>query len=213
MKALLRKDLYQLKAYCKSYLLICAVFLGVSVAGEGNLFFITYPAMLCSLIPVTLQTYDERGKWDAYAGTLPVTRAQLVSSKYLLGLCCNGIVLALLAVILLAADRHAPALRLFLLGITFCLSLVAPAFCLPFVFRFGTEKGRMAYYVSIGVFFAASYILADGLGISAADASAITSWDQAASAPGLLTACLICAAAYTGSWLLSIRVYQKREIA
>lgn len=27
MKALLQKDLYQLRAYCKSYLLTCAVFL------------------------------------------------------------------------------------------------------------------------------------------------------------------------------------------
>ena len=41
MKALLQKDFYQLRAYCKSYLLICAVFFGISLAGEGNLFFIT----------------------------------------------------------------------------------------------------------------------------------------------------------------------------
>ena len=41
MKALLQKDLYQLRAYCKSYLLICAVFFCISLAGEGNLFFIT----------------------------------------------------------------------------------------------------------------------------------------------------------------------------
>ena len=93
MKALLQKDLYQLRAYCKSYLLICAVFFGISPAGEGNLFFITYPAMLCSLIPATLQTYDERGKWACFAGTLPFTRAQLVSAKYLVGLCCSGVVL------------------------------------------------------------------------------------------------------------------------
>lgn len=93
MKALLQKDLYQLRAYCKSYLLICAVFFGISLTGEGNLFFITYPAMLCSLIPATLQTYDERGKWACFAGTLPFTRAQLVSAKYLVGLCCSGAVL------------------------------------------------------------------------------------------------------------------------
>ena len=35
MKALLQKDLYQLRAYCKSYLLICAVFFCISLAGEG----------------------------------------------------------------------------------------------------------------------------------------------------------------------------------
>jgi len=192
MKALLQKDLYQLRAYCKSYLLICAVFFGISPAGEGNLFFITYPAMLCSLIPATLQTYDERGKWACFAGTLPFTRAQLVSAKYLVGLCCSGVVL---------------------LGLTLCLSLVTPAFCLPFIFRFGTEKGRMAYYVSIGLFFALSYALTDGLGISAADASSIAAWDRAGTASGIVAAVLVCMALYACSWLISIRIYQKREIA
>lgn len=192
MKALLQKDLYQLRAYCKSYLLICAVFFGISLAGEGNLFFITYPAMLCSLIPATLQTYDERGKWACFAGTLPFTRAQLVSAKYLVGLCCSGVVL---------------------LGLTLCLSLVTPAFCLPLIFRFGTEKGRMAYYVSIGLFFALSYALADGLGISAADASSIAAWGRAGTASGIVAAVLVCMALYVCSWLISIRIYQKREIA
>ena len=192
MKALLQKDLYQLRAYCKSYLLICAVFFGISLAGEGNLIFITYPAMLCSLIPATLQTYDERGKWACFAGTLPVTRAQLVSAKYLVGLCCSGVVL---------------------LGLTLCLSLVTPAFCLPFIFRFGTEKGRMVYYVSIGLFFSLSYALADGLGISAADASSIAAWGRAGTASGIVAAILICMALYVCSWLISIRIYQKREIA
>lgn len=192
MKALLQKDLYQLRAYCKSYLLICAVFFGISLAGEGNLFFITYPAMLCSLIPATLQTYDERGKWACFAGTLPFTRAQLVSAKYLVGLCCSGVVL---------------------LGLTLCLSLVTPAFCLPIIFRFGTEKGRMAYYVSIGLFFALSYALADGLGISAADASSIAAWGRAGTASGIVAAVLVCMALYVCSWLISIRIYQKREIA
>ena len=60
MKALLRKDFYQLRAYCKSYLLICAVFLGVSLAGEGNLFFITYPAMLCSRLTTTMTSSPAR---------------------------------------------------------------------------------------------------------------------------------------------------------
>ena len=45
MKALLQKDLYQLRAYCKSYLLICAVFFGISPAGEGNLFFLSRHAV------------------------------------------------------------------------------------------------------------------------------------------------------------------------
>ena len=214
MKALLQKDFYQLRAYCKSYLLICAVFLGISLAGAGNsnLFFITYPAMLCSLIPVTLQTYDERGKWTSFAGTLPFTHAQLVSAKYLVGLCCSGAVLLLLAAVLLAAGTYSPAFRLLLLGLTLCLSLISPAFCLPFIFRFGTEKGRMAYYVSIGLFFALIYGLADRLGISAADTSSIAAWGDHGAASGMLAAALVCIALYVCSWLVSIRIYERREI-
>lgn len=213
MKALLQKDLYQLRAYCKSYLLICAAFLGISLTGEGNLFFITYPAMLCSSIPVTLQAYDERGKWAAFAGTLPFTRAQLVSAKYLVGLCCTGVVLLGFTAVHLAAGTYSPALLLFLLGLTLCLSLVTPAFCLPFIFRFGTEKGRIAYYISIGLFFALSYALADGLGISAADTSSIAAWGGAGTTSGTVAAVLVCMALYVCSWLVSIRIYKKREIA
>ena len=90
---------------------------------------------------------------------------------------------------------------------------MTPAFCLPFIFRFGTEKGRMAYYVSIGLFFALSYALADGLGISAADASSIAAWGRAGTASGIVAAVLVCMALYACSWLISIRIYQKREIA
>lgn len=212
MKALLQKDFYQLRAYCKSYLLICAAFLGISLTGEGNLFFITYPAMLCSLIPVTLQTYDERGKWVCFAGTLPFTRAQLVSAKYLVGLCCSGVVLLGLTAVLLAAGTCAPDLQLFLLGLTLCLSLVTPAFCLPFIFRFGTEKGRMAYYVSIGLFFALIYALSDGLGISAADTSSVAAWGGSGTTSGIAAAVLVSIVLYVCSWLVSIRIYERREI-
>lgn len=145
--------------------------------------------------------------------TLPFTRAQLVSAKYLVGLCCSGVVLLGLTAVLLAAGTYSPAFLLFLLGLTLCLSLVTPAFCLPFIFRFGTEKGRMAYYVSIGLFFALSYALADGLGISAADASSIAAWGRAGTASGIVAAVLVCMALYACSWLISIRIYQKREIA
>ena len=71
----------------------------------------------------------------------------------------------------------------------------------------------MAYYVSIGLFFALSYALADGLGISAADASSIAAWGRAGTASGIVAAVLVCMALYVCSWLISIRIYQKREIA
>lgn len=209
MKALLRKDFYLLNAYCKSYLLICVVFLGVSLAGEANLFFFTYPAMLCGLIPVTLQTYDERSKWTTYSACLPWTRRQLVCAKYLIGLLCSGAVLAFLGLVLLFLGQYRPGMRLLLWEAALCLSLLAPTLCLPFVFRLGAEKGRMAYYISIGLFCALSYCLMD-----ASDLSPSGTW---AGEPRCLpavgaAACLVCAALYAVSWYLSIRVYQKKAL-
>ena len=209
MKALLRKDFYLLKAYCKSYLLICAVFLGVSLAGEANLFFFTYPAMLCGLIPVTLQTYDERSKWTTYSACLPWTRSQLVSAKYLIGLLCSSVILALLGLVLLFLRRYSPEMRLFLWETTLCLSLLAPTLCLPFVFRLGAEKGRMAYYIAIGLFFALSYCLIDASGLPLAD----TWTGEPTHLPAIgAAACLVCAALYAVSWYLSVRFYQKKAL-
>ena len=85
MKGLFLKDLYMLMSYCKSYLLIAVVFLAASFFGE-NLFFIYYPCLLCGMIPVNLIAYDEKSRFVQYSASLPVSAAQSVSVKYLMGL-------------------------------------------------------------------------------------------------------------------------------
>ena len=211
MKALLRKDFYLLKSYCKSYVLICAVFLGVCLVGGGNLFFIAYPAMLCSLVPVTLMAYDERSRWTEYCACLPFTRAQMVSGKYLTGLLCSAVVWTLNAAMLLVLPGLDADAKLFLMAVILCLSLVSPAVCLPFVFRYGTEKGRIAYCFAVGIFFALSYALADRMGFDTSDMSALST-TAGSLLPGLGIACLICAGLYAASWVLSIRFFEKKAL-
>lgn len=211
MKALLRKDFYLLKSYCKSYVLICAVFLGISLVGGGNPFFIAYPAMLCSLIPVTLLTYDERSRWTEYCACLPFTRAQMVSEKYLTGLLCGAVVWTLSAVILWVLPGLDMDARLFLMAVILCLSLVSPAVCLPFVFRYGAEKGRIAYCFAVGIFSALSYALADRMGFDTSDMSALST-TAGSLLPGLGIALLVCASLYAASWALSIRFFEKKPL-
>ena len=86
MKGLLLKDLYMMKSYCRSYLLIAVVFTAVSLIGKDNMFFMFYPCLLCGMIPVNLLAYDERSRFIRYGDTLPYKRAQIVSAKYLIGL-------------------------------------------------------------------------------------------------------------------------------
>ena len=43
MKGLLLKDLYMVKKYCRSYLLIAILFLALSLMSDENMFFVFYP--------------------------------------------------------------------------------------------------------------------------------------------------------------------------
>ena len=208
MKGLLLKDWYMMKAYARSYLLIVAVFTAISLFSEQNLFFAFYPCILCGMLPVTLLSYDERCRWNTYSGTLPYTKAQIVSSKYIMGLIVQT------AVITATGTVHAVRMvvcQTFLWQdlITFilllsALSTLSCSFCMPFVFKFGVEKGRIAYYVMIGIACACSVI-----------STALFKEELSVEIrPHLLLAALavLSGGLYALSWYLSICFYKKREL-
>ena len=86
MKGLLLKDWYMMKQYCRTYPVIAVAFMALSLVDSDNLFFVFYPCLLCGMIPVTLLGYDERSGWVQYSGTMPYTKTQIVSEKYLISL-------------------------------------------------------------------------------------------------------------------------------
>ena len=94
MKGLLLKDWYMMRKYCRIYLVICLGFLFLSLMDSENMFFVFYPCLLTGIVPVNLLAYDERSRWLQYSGTLPYTRAQIVSGKYLIGLLIQAAVLS-----------------------------------------------------------------------------------------------------------------------
>ena len=83
MKGLLLKDWYMMKQYCRTYPVIAVAFMALSLVDSDNLFFVFYPCLLCGMIPVTLLGYDERSGWVQYSGTMPYTKIQIDSEKYL----------------------------------------------------------------------------------------------------------------------------------
>jgi ABC-2 type transport system permease protein len=207
MKGLLLKDLYMVSGYCRAFLLIVAVFLAVSFFGDDNVFFVVYPVMVAGIIPVTLISYDERDKWLQYSGTLPYTRSQLVSSKYLIGL--------IFGVAAFAISMVATAVRMLMQGyfsvrefltmgmILLVLGLIGPMLLLPFIFKFGAEKGRIAFYVMLGIICAAGTVLA-GFGVQTVF-SLNSLWI-------FVVICGIALALYALSWRVSIQIFLKREL-
>lgn len=207
MKGLLLKDWYMVMKYCKAYLLICLVFIGVSIMNDDNFFFILYPCILCGMIPVTLLGYDERSKWDQYCAALPYTKAQIVSGKYLLGMGTQIGMLLLSAVIQVIRMRVSGAFswKSFssILSMLAILSFLTPAISLPPMFRWGVEKGRMAYYISVG--------LVCGISAFVVNVSDITLLGFLPNSAAMLLLGLASLVAYGISWYLSILFYQKRE--
>ena len=207
MKGLLLKDWYMMKKYCRYYLFVSIGFIILSMISSGNMFFVFYPCLLCGMIPVNLLGYDERSRFTEYVGTLPYTKTQIVSAKYLIGLFTQ---IAMLIVICAAQGVKMGIEGTFvmkeflvLMMLLLVIASVASSLTLPFIFKYGVEKGRGAYYVMIGVVCAGSIIATtifkEGLQ-NEIQLNAV-----------LPIACIVGVAIYVVSWCLSIMFYKKRE--
>ena len=208
MKGLLLKDWYMMKKYCRYYLFVSIGFIILSMISSGNMFFVFYPCLLAGTVPVNLLGYDERSRWTEYVGTLPYTKTQIVSAKYLIGLFTQ---IAMLIVICIAQGVKMGidgtfVLKEFLVLMMLLLVMasVASSLTLPFIFKYGVEKGRSAYYVMIGVVCAGSIIATsifeEGLQ-NEIQLNAV-----------LPIACIVGVAIYVISWYLSVVFYKKKEM-
>ena len=207
MKGLLLKDFYMAAKYCRTYLLIGIVFIAVSFAGpeSQNMFFVFYPCLLCGMIPVNLLAYDERSRWLEYR---PYTKAQIVSGKYLVGIIVQGAMLIAVGIaqgvrMHLAGTFGWGEFALFM-GSIYAMAAVTSSISLPFMFRWGVEKGRIAYYCMIGFVCAAGYLGS----VFFAQGSAQTVSGRVM----LVLFFLVGTGIYAASWLASIALYQKREV-
>ena len=153
MKALILKDLCQLKAYCKSLLLMVGVFTLVIPFSDGNLFFCIYPVMMISMLPMTLLSYDERTKWNCYCAALPFRRSQIVTAKYLLCLLLTlpmALLVLGLSAIRIAVSGSGQWSALAVLAVSLLvMSTLSSSLSMPFLFRFGVEKGRLLYIIIV----------------------------------------------------------------
>ena len=167
MKGLMIKDFYMTLKYCKFLFLADVVFIAVSFFSADNIMFMMFPIIFSGVIPVTLLSYDERCGWNVYSGTMPYSRAQIVSAKYLMGiligLITSAVILGLMILRMNIFGEMNIAEALISVGTIFVTSMLLPAICLPFCIQFGTEKGRIVYFLVILLITAAvGGLLGDG---------------------------------------------------
>lgn len=209
MKGLLLKDWYMMKKYCRAYLLIAAVFVGASLFSDENMFFVFYPCLLCGMIPVNLLGYDERSRWMLYSGTLPYTKAQIVSAKYIIGLFAQVAMLVITGIVqgvrMTIAGNFTFQEFAGLISLLLIVSVITSSISLPFIFRLGVEKGRIAYYIMIGFVCGAS-VLAAGLRRGQLVAEINPNW-------AFVILAVVGIGGYIFSWYMSVVFFKKRELS
>lgn len=146
MKGLMLKDLLNLKKQGKVIPLIIIFYTVFAAFVEDYSFFLSFVVLMCAMLPVTTIAYDEKSNWDKYALTMPISRKDLVTSKYVFGLLCMllGIVIVILFRAVIAAVKAEPFEYdlLSLLLVLFSSGVLFLSLSMPLVYRFGTEKGR-----------------------------------------------------------------------
>ncbi len=204
MKGLLTKDFYMTLKYCKFLFLMDIVFIVIAIFMK-NTMFMMMPILFSGIIPITLLSMDERSGWTVYSGTLPYSKAQIVSSKYLTGLLLvistAAVVLGIMIILNAGTGGEKLAGIIAEVGLLLISSLFIPALCLPFCFRFGTEKGRIVNFVL-------TFLVTLGVA-SIADADT-NSFDIKGLAPIIPAAIVVL---YAASWVISIALYKRKAAA
>ena len=192
MKALLLKDFFVL---CKQLkLMLLPVLLFAFLPGVSALAFCTVYVIM---LPITTISYDERSKWNQLAAMMPYTARQLVLSKYLLGYIGAGLVAVLALFSQVCFDRGTSQDMLLTVLLMPCAGIILLSFLLPVMFRWGTEKGRLAYFLTAA-------LLAGAAGGLKPEALPVV--DPTAIIGVLLTAAVVCNLLSIG---LSVQFYEK----
>ncbi len=142
MKGLLIKDICSMMKQTKYFFVLAVV-----MAFMQNDFLFSYIIVYAASLPITALAYDERAKWGRMEETLPLTRAQIIGSKYMMGYITVAVSLAIVFCgRLYGAMAYARPIRMenmFSIVITACIALAVQAVNLPLMFWIGVERGRL----------------------------------------------------------------------
>ena len=161
MKGLIIKDLLNLSSY-KTTLFLILIFCSMGMIGTDAVNFApTFITVMIGMIVLSTFNYDEASHAEKYIVALPLTRKEIVMSKYVLAIVGNilggiiGIILTIIIVNAMNVIRPDDLIRLDYQGLLvtvisgiFGVALIQ-AIQIPSVYRFGAEKGRIQMFLLI----------------------------------------------------------------
>ena len=223
MKGIITKDLLGLKqvGLTMGLLMLFYIFLGfisMKDSGGGISYFSIMALVINVMVPLSCAGYDEQCDWDSFGASLPVSKNKIVVCRYIVGLmviCFTTLVVLIANLIMAALGGTAAGVAGYIVPIL--VSVYYIALMTPIIYKFGVQKSR---FIVIAVMIVPS-MLAAGLGLMMTTAAeeespaffdAIDSLAAVPAVPAMIGATVIAAAVYVLSMLVSIRIYNRKEL-
>ncbi|HIT19276.1 MAG TPA: ABC-2 transporter permease [Candidatus Fimivivens faecavium] len=207
MKGLLIKELRNILRYAKTLLILLVFYAALSFTwggGQGS-FLGGMIVMLVLIMSITSFSYDDLCKWDRYALTLPLTRREIVRSKYLFAMILlgAGLLLSLAAGVgfSLAGGGEDLVETLASTAGSLIAALFLTSVMIPLIYRFGTEKSRLMLFAVAVLPTAALFLLYQ---------SGVTITEQALKA-ALIAAVPVSVVLFYLSYRVSAAIYERKE--
>ncbi|WP_195267296.1 ABC-2 transporter permease [Eubacterium sp. 1001713B170207_170306_E7] len=182
MKGLIIKEFLGLRRYFRllSALMVLYIFMAIGMTSIS--IFSAINAILVMICALSGFSYDSYNHWNEFAMTLPLSRADLVKSKYLfiLLLCAFGTVITLILSLAVGLIIHVPMQEIFIGALCSALAaLFLGALTTPFIYKFGVEKARYILIIvvmipTLGFVSFGSYL--SGLQLPSAQTLTLLAW-------------------------------------
>lgn len=209
MLGLLLKDLYTLKKQGLIMVFILIFYLFFGIINDSPQMLLIFLLVFSVMLPLTAMAYDEKNQCDRLFLCMPVTRRELVSERYLLGLLltiCSNLV-GIISILTIFREERLN--NFYLLEMIWAFCLIYFAICFPAALKFGVEKSR--YIMFILIFLPA--IVIPLLFTNEHFAKILKFFTQHTT---LEEICLLTIIAgiliFCISWLFSLRLYERKEL-
>lgn len=211
MSGLMQKDLCLLLQRSRAMIIMIALGVLMGISTEGS-FVIGYLTMICAILTVGTISYDEFDNGYPFLMTLPITKKTYVIGKYLfclLGGLIGWVISVAIFLCCILGKGNAIAASDLLETIAFLpvLGLIT-AVLLPLQLKYGAEKSRLALAAVVGVVWVLGYFLMKNLPTMRMPAFLSRLGDGTI----LVLLLVLCLGALVVSFLISLRVMEKKEL-
>lgn len=218
MLGLIIKDILNLSSNKRIFvtLLIMFTFVGFMSNGLPNYLSIYLP-ILCLMLAISTFSYDEYSKWDRYVLALPLSRKDIVRSRYMFSLVLLvlsflfNILFNLLIIIvfnqplLLNSILIQPLITIMIVGV-----IIAIVF--PLIYKFGAEKGRLVMIFFSIVIGAGGALLGNLFSDQVSQTEMFDTLIPFLNTYGFYILFILSSLALFGSYHLSLTFYNQKEI-